>query len=150
VYRIQVNQKTPATPAIDAKGLFRVRFAHNNKGKTTMLPMLDIPHAIEQAGGNPDLAKELFTMLLKELPDQKHKLNQALNDGDEQGLWDNAHKIYGSTAYCGVPALQRAAKELEEAIKAKTSDITDKIEGVNKAIEELLMDGEAALEQEWL
>ena len=115
-----------------------------------MLPMLDIPHAIEQAGGNPDLAKELFTMLLKELPDQKHKLNQAFNDGDEQGLWDYAHKIYGSTAYCGVPALQRAVKELEEAIKAKTSDITGKIEGVNKAIEELLMDGEAALEQEWL
>lgn len=115
-----------------------------------MLPMLDIPHAIEQAGGNPDLAKELFTMLLKELPDLKQKLNQAFDNGDEQGLWDHAHKIYGSTAYCGVPALQKAAKELEEVIKSKSNDISDKIQAVNKAIEELLMDGETALEQEWL
>jgi two-component system sensor histidine kinase BarA len=115
-----------------------------------MLPMLDIPHAIEQAGGNPDLAKELFSMLLKELPELKQKLNQAFNDGNEQGLWDYTHKIYGSTAYCGVPALQKAAKELEDAIKARTSDLSDRIQAVNKAIEELLMDGETALEQEWL
>ena len=115
-----------------------------------MLPLLDIPHAIEQAGGNPDLAKELFGMLLKELPDLKQQLNQAFNNGDEQGLWDHAHKIYGSTAYCGVPALNNAARELEEAIKAKASNIADRIQAVNKAIDELLMDGETALEQEWL
>lgn len=89
-------------------------------------------------------------MLLKELPEQKLKLNQAFNNGDEQVLWDHAHKIYGSTAYCGVPALQKAAKELEESIKAKGNDTLDKIQGVNKAIDELLIDGETALEQEWL
>jgi two-component system sensor histidine kinase BarA len=115
-----------------------------------MLPMLDISYAIEQAGGNPDLAKELFTMLLKELPEQKHKLNQAFNEGDEQGLWDHAHKIYGSTSYCGVPALQKAAKALEESIKTKGNDTLDKIQSVNKAIDELLIDGPTALDQEWL
>ena len=115
-----------------------------------MLPMLDIPLAIEQAGGNPDLAKELFTMLLKELPEQKHKLNQAFNNADQQSLWDHAHKLYGSTAYCGVPALNAAAKELEGAIKTQTNDLADKIQNVNKAIDELLMDGQTALEQEWL
>ena len=114
-----------------------------------MLPMLDIPHAIEQAGGNPDLAKELFTMLLKELPDQKHKLNQAFKDGDEQGLWDYAHQIYGSTAYCGVPALQRAAKVLEEAIKQSAEDIENKIKTVNQAIEELMSIGPDELERNW-
>jgi len=112
--------------------------------------MLDIPHAIEQAGGNPDLAKELFTMLLKELPVLKHKLNQAFISGDEKSLWDHAHKIYGSTAYCGVPALNNAAKELEEALKAKTGNITERIQVVNKTIDELITDGETALDQEWL
>jgi two-component system sensor histidine kinase BarA len=114
-----------------------------------MLPMLDIPHAIEQAGGNPELAKELFTMLLKDLPDQKRKLNQAFNERDQHALWDHAHKIYGSTAYCGVPALNKAARELEDTIKAKTDDLADKIQEVNKAIDELLMDGETALNQDW-
>ena len=111
--------------------------------------MLDIPHAIEQAGGNPDLAKELFTMLLKDLPEQKHKLNQAFEESDSQALWDHAHKIHGSTAYCGVPALQKAAKVLEDAIKAKTNNLTDQIQAVNKAIDELLLDGETTLNQEW-
>lgn len=111
--------------------------------------MLDIPLAIEQAGGNPELAKELFTMLLKELPDQKHKLNQAFKEGDEQGLWDHAHKIYGSTAYCGVPALQKAARELEEAIKQSDGDLEDKIKIVNIIIEELLVIGPEELDLNW-
>lgn len=114
-----------------------------------MLPILDIPRAIEQAGGNPDLAKELFTMLLKELPDLKTRLNRAFNNGDQQSLWDHAHKIYGSTAYCGVPALQKAAKELEEAIKQKKSNIDKNIETVNQTIEELLTIGPEELDLNW-
>ncbi|MDH3948438.1 MAG: Hpt domain-containing protein [Gammaproteobacteria bacterium] len=115
-----------------------------------MPEMLDIPHAIEQAGGNPDLARELFSMLLQELPELKHKLNQAFNSADKQGLWDHAHKIHGSTAYCGVPLLQKAARDLEQAIKAQTSDVSDKIQDVNKAIDDLLVDGQTALEQDWI
>lgn len=114
-----------------------------------MPEMLDIPQAIEQAGGNPELAKELFTMLLKELPDQKEKLNQAFAKGDNQAIWNHSHKLYGSTAYCGVPALRKAAKELEEAIKAQTDDVSNKIQEVNKAIDDLLVDGQTVLEQDW-
>lgn len=114
-----------------------------------MPEMLDIPQAIEQAGGNPELAKELFTMLLKELPDQKEKLNQAFAKSDNQVIWNHSHKLYGSTAYCGVPALRKAAKELEEAIKAQTDDVSNKIQEVNKAIDDLLVDGQTVLEQDW-
>ncbi len=115
-----------------------------------MLEILDIPQAIEQAGGNPELAKELFTMLLSELPGQKEKLNQAFAKGDKQAIWDHTHKLHGSTAYCGVPALRKAAKELEEAIKAQTDDVSDKIQDVNNAIDDLLVDGQTVLEQDWL
>jgi two-component system sensor histidine kinase BarA len=111
--------------------------------------MLDIPQAIEQAGGNPDLAKDLFTMLLNELPGQKEKLNQALARGDNQAIRDHTHKLYGSTAYCGVPALRKAARELEEAIRAQTDDVSNKIQEVNKAIDDLLIDGQTILDQDW-
>ncbi len=114
-----------------------------------MPEMLDIPKAIEQAGGNPELAHELFSMLLKELPGHKDKLNQAFKDADQQGLWDQAHKLHGSTTYCGVPALQQASKALEEAIKSTSNDVANKIQEVNKAIEALLVDGPIFLEQEW-
>lgn len=115
-----------------------------------MTVMLDITQAIEQAGGNPDLAKELFTMLLNELPDQKEKLNQAIAKGDTQALWDHTHKLHGSTAYCGVPALREATKEMKEALKQQSSDISDMNQRLNKAIDDLLMDGQTALEQDWL
>jgi len=48
-----------------------------------------------------------------------------------------------------VPALNKAARELEDAIKTKSNNLADKIQDVNKAIDELLMDGETALDQEW-
>ena len=114
-----------------------------------MSEMLDIPHAIEQAGGNPELARELFTMLLQELPVLKNKLNQAYNNADNESLWNLAHKIHGSTAYCGVPLLEQATRDLENAIKAQTSEIADKMQSVNKAIDDLLAGGPAMLEQEW-
>ena len=115
-----------------------------------MHEMLDIPKAIEQAGGNPDLAKELFTMLLNELPGQKEKLNQAHAKGDNQALWDHTHKLHGSTAYCGVPALHTATREMKEAIKQQASDISEVIQRLNKAIDDLLIDGQTVLEQDWL
>ena len=114
-----------------------------------MLEMLDIPQAVDQAGGNSELAKELFSMLLKELPDLQAKLNQASNDGDNQALWDHTHKLHGSTAYCGVPALFMASKELKKVIKSAPTDIPKKLQNVNKAIEDLLADGETILEQDW-
>lgn len=115
-----------------------------------MPKMLDIHQAIETAGGNPELARELFTMLLQELPVLKNKLNQAYSDGDNESLWNLAHKIHGSTAYCGVPLLQQAARDLEDAIKAQANDVADKIRRVNQATDELLADGPAMLEQNWL
>ena len=115
-----------------------------------MHEMLDIPQAIEQAGGNPDLAKELFTMLLNELPGQKEKLNQAFVKGDTQALWDQTHKLHGSTAYCGVPALNSATREMKEALKQQSSDISEVTQRLNKAIDDLLMDGQTVLEQDWV
>ncbi len=114
-----------------------------------MSEILDIPYAIEQAGGNPELAKELFTMLLNDLPVLRDKLNQAFADSDSQALWDHTHKIHGSTAYCGVPALREAARRLEGAIKQQAEDLTTEIETLNQAILELLESGAAALERDW-
>ena len=79
---------------------------------------IDTTLALEQAAGNETLAKELFGMLVNELPELNTKLTQAIADHNTLAMWDHAHKIYGATAYCGVPALRNAAKEMEAAIKA--------------------------------
>ena len=116
-----------------------------------MDPILDKDIAIEKAGGNSDLAKELFAMLLKELPELKNLMNMAYQANDPKGFWDHTHKIHGSTAYCGVPALRTAASSLEKSIKADKSfsEMKNELDNLNHAIEALLRTGQNELENDW-
>ena len=112
--------------------------------------ILDKKRAVKKAAGDPQLAKELFAILLKELPDQLEKLNSAYAKGALGSLWDHAHQIHGSTAYCGVPILQQAVSSLESALKLKDNDkIRTQLTNTNQAIKQLLNQGPLWLEQEW-
>ena len=115
-----------------------------------MSKILDKAQALEQAGGNVELARELFGMLLKELPGLMDKLVRATQDNNSEAMWDSAHKIYGSTAYCGVPALQQAARQMETIIKqANQAQLTPSLEALRKEIEQLLEMGPSLLSEEW-
>ncbi|UCE89425.1 MAG: Hpt domain-containing protein [Pseudomonadota bacterium] len=115
-----------------------------------MSDVIDKQLGIQQAGGSIDLAKELFGMLLKDLPEQQEQLNQAYNERQLSALWDHAHKIHGSTAYCGVPRLQSTTQALEEAIRAENWDaIANGLALVNEAIADLLGRGTQLLEEHW-
>jgi len=84
-----------------------------------MTTLVDYAEAIDKAGGNVELAKELLGMLLQELPTLRDQLQQAIERADLQATWDHVHKIYGSTAYCGVPALRMVAGAMESAVKGQ-------------------------------
>jgi two-component system sensor histidine kinase BarA len=115
-----------------------------------MTSIVDYSEAIEKAGGNAELAKDLFGMLLQELPLLREQLQAAIAQADLQATWDHAHKIYGSTAYCGVPLLRQAASEMETVVRAKHLDtIREQFETLDRAIEELLMQGPAHLSKAW-
>jgi len=100
-------------------------YTHATEAATTMTDenptqrALDWPAAIELAGGSEDLARDLLRMLLEEAPRLLDGLDEQLTSGDPQRLWEDAHKLHGSTAYCGVPALRAASSALEAAIKAE-------------------------------
>ena len=102
--------------------------------------------ALEQAGDDPNLARDLFQMLIAELPDLLDKLRHALADNDHKALWDHAHKIHGSTAYCGVPALKAAARDMEHLIKQElVAEYFAGVERIGGEIERLIAQGEAIL-----
>jgi len=115
-----------------------------------MQEILDKKQAIEQAGGNETLAKELFGMLLQDLPVLQEQLRSAIAEQQSQTMWDSAHKLYGSTAYCGVPALRECARVMEECIKQQDNTrlgITyDKLE---QEIQRLLEKGPQLLQDSW-
>ncbi len=115
-----------------------------------MTNVIDYQLALEQAAGDERLAKELFEMLLNELPTLKEKLGSAIRSNDLQGCWDHAHKIYGSTAYCGVPALRTAAQAMESVVKDKDmGQIEGNFTALSTAIECLLEQGHQALMANW-
>lgn len=78
--------------------------------------------ALEQAGGSAELANELFTMLLRELPQFERGIRSAHQRNDLDTLQRTVHKLNGAATYCGVPALKHAADYLETALKREQFD----------------------------
>ena len=116
----------------------------------SMVVILDKKQALEQAGGNVELARELFDMLLRELPEMRASLQQAVAARDNQAMWDHAHKLYGSTAYCGVPALRQSASEMEECIKQQDEQRLDSCYArLADEIDRLLEQGPQLAQESW-
>ena len=81
------------------------------------LPARDAVAALATAGGDADLAAELFSTLLEGLPGELEDLRHCLAESDWPGLAEHAHQVRGATRYCGVPALDDAMEALERAAK---------------------------------
>jgi len=94
--------------------------------------------SLELAGGNRELAQQMFEMLIKELPTLQACMNDAFLEGDKAALYDNVHKINGSTRYCGVPAVGDAANDLEILLKSEADELDASLDSLNNEIERLL------------
>ena len=94
--------------------------------------------SLQLAGGNEDLARQMLEMLLKELPVLQANMNEVFQEGDNAALYDNVHKINGSSRYCGVPAVGQAANNLELLLKNNDDNLKDAVDELNAEIERLL------------
>lgn len=84
----------------------------------SVLNAIDTDLALERAGGNQELARELYQMLQKELPNYLSTIKQHYEYGNYSALLAVVHKLNGSATYCGVPALKEAASNFESNLKA--------------------------------
>lgn len=101
--------------------------------------IIDTELALERAGGNADLARELFQMLQNELPVYQEKIRSLFDNGDTSALTEIVHKLNGSATYCGVPALKAAADSLESALKrGEHARFKDGVDDVLGAIRQLM------------
>jgi len=103
------------------------------------LAIYDNEEGKKLAGNNEQLAKELFAMLIKELPEHKHKLEEAKKNNNIEDLKNHIHKLHGATSYCGVPQLRSFANRLENIIgNAETDHVENAYQAVLTAIEKLI------------
>lgn len=96
-------------------------------------------NAKQLANGNEKLAIELFNMLIKELPDHRDGIQQAVTDKNNHMLREVTHKLNGASRCCGTPALRNAANTLEATIDNGEKDkIENKSDVLLKEIDRLL------------
>ena len=102
------------------------------------MDIFDEKIALEKVDGNPELMRELFAMMISELPNSIAELENALQGNDKDAKWNIAHKLTGSTAYCGVPALQASSRALEQSIKNELDDIASRFAEVRRDVENVI------------
>jgi len=90
----------------------------NIEGRATDLPSRDETSALEAAGGDADLARELVETLVRGLPGELTNLRRRFAANDWPLVAEAAHRMRGATSYCGVPAMDSHLQELERAAKA--------------------------------
>jgi len=113
-------------------------------------PPWDEEAALEATGGDPDLARELLATLAGGLAADLEGVTGSYRAADWVALAKAAHHLRGATSYCGVPALDRALRDLERAALAGNPDgISQGVAAVELEAERLrdwmaLNSGEAA------
>lgn len=95
--------------------------------------------ALERAGGNQQLAEQLFAMLRRDLPQQQLDIEKAYRAGELANMQQVTHKIVGATRYCGVPGLAESAEALEHSLKAEdTGQLALLVQHLNQEIDRLM------------
>jgi len=101
--------------------------------------VFDKQESVRLAGGNEQLAMELFEMLKNELPNYATQLQAAFSDNDMVQLKNVIHKLHGATSYCGVPALRSASRQLENAVDQQLAEaITELVERCGNCIDAII------------
>jgi two-component system sensor histidine kinase BarA len=103
--------------------------------KSDSLEIFSKEEALELAAGNEQLANELTSMLITELPLYRLEIKDAFVNHNRTNLKEQTHKLHGASRCCGTPALRYAAERLENIID---NNSTDRFEpGVNLLIHEI-------------
>jgi len=98
----------------------------DEKDETTSInEIFNAKLGIELAGGNEQLANELFPMLISELPTHRENLLLAKQENNTDDLKRHIHKLHGGTKYCGVPDLLESSANFENIIDLKEHDKID-------------------------
>lgn len=95
-------------------------------------------NAISLAGGNQELAEELLSMLITELPRHKSSIELAYKNKNFNELRNAVHKLHGGAKYCAAEELSMSTGKLETLIiENQVSQLEAGLNGVFKDIDKL-------------
>ena len=101
--------------------------------------IFDYDQAISRANNRPEIADELFQLLIACLPEDLAQINQAAIEGGKDDLRSSVHRLNGAIRYCGVPALSSAIEQLETRIKISIDEASgEALIYLNQEVDSLL------------
>ena len=82
----------------------------------------DLSEALLRANQKKDLAKEMMSMLIEDLPETAATLGTYCASQNYVGLAERVHKLHGATRYCGFIDLQKSCANTETLLKKNKFD----------------------------
>ncbi len=107
---------------------------------------VDYAHSLSLSANNEDLLRQIFEILLRDIPDYQHQLQDALTKSQHDRLGAIAHKLYGVTCYAGLPKLKQYIKSFQQILNRQDTSlfqqavgqINDELENVKTEVEQHL------------
>ena len=104
------------------------------------LPILNPQLGVELSFGDRETWRKILGMLFDDLSEYATDLIAATSSGEMGKVFQTAHKLAGASSYCGTPALNHQAKQVENLAKKGDVDSTAKsVEALLQQIERLLV-----------
>ncbi|MBI2382061.1 MAG: two-component sensor histidine kinase BarA [Gammaproteobacteria bacterium] len=108
--------------------------------------VIDWEQSLSMAGGKAELASDLLSMLIANIPVARQQIVKAHGEQNQALMRDQVHKFHGATCYCGVPRLKWAAATLETALKTRdVGDTETELEDLLAAMADVLDESERFL-----
>lgn len=139
--------KVPGQPAefaresanADQKGTTKPAKSHATSFLTSTSSVVNMEEGLKLANGKADLAKEMLTMLLDNIEQDKLEIEKSYHNQDFDELLSKVHKLHGATRYVGVPKLRSTAHSLESILKKQQQALyQDGMNQLTQALDELI------------
>lgn len=113
--RYAVPSQKPITPTPKNNTNAISASATKNGGENTSSrhKIVDIALSLKHSNQNDILARDMLQLLIQMIRDEKNTIIKQHHDENWEGLYQLNHKIYGGSAYCGVPRLYSINQRLE-------------------------------------
>ena len=96
---------------------------------------IDFDESLALSGENESILVNIFSILLKEIPDYQSQLTKSLSDSDLAKLSEIVHKIHGVTCYISLPRLKKQVMSVQNYLDQES--IQQLKDQVNQMIKEL-------------
>lgn len=107
--------------------------------KENNIKSFDWEACLSSSHNKEDLARELLSMFINELPTFREDITKAYQQKDNRKLANLLHKLNGACCYCGVPKLKMLIDQLEFILKTQPEkNIQSHIDELDNEIKNLI------------